>query len=245
MDALTIAGLSMQNDFIRLNTISQNLANVLTAGYKREIPVSRTFTSYINQITGPDTVASEAQLMNQEQVMLDASAGTLRFTSNPLDVAIDGDGFMEVVTDHGVAYTRQGNLRVDARGHLITGQGFPIMGLAGEITVSGAAIKINNNGEVTQDERVVGQIKLTRFANPNELVPLGNGLFDQGGARPADGAAGQNGTLKTGYQENSNVSSPQEMIRLTETVRHFESMQRIMQNYNDVMEKAISKLGDF
>ena len=90
---------------------------------------------------------------------------------------------------------------------------------------------------------MVGQIKLVRFANPERMAALGNGMFAQGEARLADTSAGA--AVRAGYQESSNVNSPREMIRLTETVRHFESMQKVIQGYDEVMEKAIRKLGEF
>ncbi len=68
-------------------------------------------------------------------------------------------------------------------------------------------------------------------------------MYGQGAARMENAAA--SGAVRVGYQENSNVNSPQEMIRLTETVRHFESMQKVMQGYEDVFEKAMRKLGEF
>lgn len=239
MDALTVAALAMQDDLARLNSISQNLANVTTPGYKRQIALSRPFGSYLDQMS-----AERAQPASAVQdTAIDAGAGTLRKTANPLDLAVDGEGFFEIATDAGMAYTRQGTMQVDARGRLVTAQGFALMGMGGELSVNGSSMTIDGKGEVRQGERVVGQIKLVRFANPGSLVALGNGLFGQGAARLAD--QGQSGAVRTGYQENSNVNSPQEMVRLSETMRHFEAMQKVMQGYDDVFEKTMRKLGEF
>ncbi len=239
MDGITIAGISMQNDLQRLNSISQNLANVLTPGYKREIPIARSFGSYVSSLSETAATSPAAQ----EPIAIDPSAGTLRYSSNPLDIAVDGNGFFEIETATGLAYTRQGALSADINGRLVTNQGLPIMGTGGEIKVSGAPVTIDPTGDVRQGEHLAGQIKLVRFSNPEGLIPLGNGMYGQGAARIEN--TGTNGVVRVGYQENSNVNSPQEMIRLTETVRHFESMQKVMQGYDDIFEKAMRKLGEF
>ena len=102
---------------------------------------------------------------------------------------------------------------------------------------------IASNGEVKQDDRVVGRLKIVNFANPQALVPNGGGLYSAGKAQLQD-TRGET-MLRVGFLEGSNVSSPQEMVRLSETVRHFESLQKIVQGYDDTLEKTIRKLGDF
>jgi flagellar basal-body rod protein FlgF len=235
-DALKTAAMSMQSDMARLDSISQNLANVATSGYKREVAINRTFASHVAEL------ATDVQA-DASMVARDVSPGTFRATGNPLDIAIEGEGFFEVMTDNGVAYTRQGGMRVDSRGRLVNAQGAALMGMGGELSVTNAPIAIDANGEVKQGERVAGQIKIVRFTNQNALLTLGNGLFSQGGARVSDGS--EKGRVRTGYLENSNVNSAQEMVRLTETMRHFEAMQRVIQGYDDVYQKALRKFGEF
>jgi len=241
VDALTIAGLSMQNDLLQLNTLSQNLANISTPAYKREIQVSRAFDSHIDSAeaisNGETTAASDASMV------IDPTIGALRATNNPMDLAIESNGFLEVTTDSGVAYTRQGNLRLDTSGRVTNSQGFPVSGLGGELHVSGTGMTIDNTGKLQQSGKTIGQLKLVQFTNPQQLQPLGNGLYAQGAAKFSDKAVATQ--VKAGFLEASNVSSPQEMIHLTETVRHFESMQKVFQGYDDVFQKAITKLGDF
>lgn len=242
MDLMTVAAIGMQNDLLNMNSISQNLANVLTPGYKREVAVNNAFGSYMDAAASDGHAQANAALA-QTRTVIDTSAGTLRHTGNPLDVAIDGEGFFEVMTDTGIFYTRQGSLNADSRGRLVTSQGHVLMGVGGELSVSGSAVTIERNGEVRQGERVLGQVKLVRFTNPDGLTPLGNGMFSQGNARIADSAS--TAAVRAGYQENSNVNSAHEMVRLTETLRHFESMQKVVQGYDEVLEKTIRKLGEF
>ncbi len=237
MDAAAIASISMQNDLLRLNSISQNLANVTTPGYKRQFTASRPFATFLQTENGLEPPTSGANA-------LDMRIGTLRPTSNPYDLAVEGEGFFEVTTETGVAYARQGTIRADGRGQLRTQQGLALAGVNGDLRPNGGNFTIDANGEVRQGERTLGQIKLVRFANPGSLLPLGNGLYAQGGAVLAD--AGLNpGALRSGFLENSNVESAQEMVRLTETVRHFEAMQKILQGYGDAFDLTLRKLGEF
>ncbi|MBI1890111.1 MAG: flagellar hook basal-body protein [Burkholderiales bacterium] len=243
MDAISIAAVGMENDLQRLNSISQNLANVSTPGYKRQISVARAFESLMGtegvQAAGTRGLNSSADA----GVAIDHAVGTLRRTGNPLQLAVEGEGFFEVATERGSAYLRQATLRVDPSGRLLTEQGHALLGIGGEMRANGSAISIDGRGEIKQGETVVGQIKLVRFEDPKALINLGGGLFGPGQARVTD--KGSVGQIRAGYQENSNVNSAQEMVRLSETVRHFESMQKIMQGYDDVFEKTIRKLGEF
>jgi flagellar basal-body rod protein FlgG len=230
MDAASIAAIGMQRDVQTLQSISQNVANVTSVAYKREIQVNRPFTALMDQ-----------QMATQETVR-DNTDGTRRATSNPLDLAIEGDGYFEVMTETGPAYTRQGNMHVDERGRLATSLGALLIGQGGELSVGNGPIAIDSAGEVRQKDRNVGRIKIVRFANAGGLLALGNGLFAQGTAKMefAEGTR-----LRSGYLENSNVNSSREMVRLTETARHFESMQKIMQGLDETFEKTMRKLGEF
>jgi len=240
VDVLTIASMALQGDLQRMDVISQNLANASTTGYKRQIHVQRPFGSFLQ---GEEAVNRGANAGDAHRMARDMRAGALRATGVALDVAIDGDGYFEVMTDKGVAYTRQGQLRIDARGRLATAQGAALMGKGGELSVTNAPLTIQDNGDVLQDGRVVGQIKLQRFDNPSALVSLGDGLFHQGGARVADKPAAAK--LRAGYLENANVNSTQEMIHMMETLRHFEALQKTVQGYDSVLQRTMQKLGEF
>ncbi len=243
MDALTIAAIGMQNSLNRLNATSQNLANVMTPGYKKEIPVARTFGSYLGEVAVNPGTALDVAVVSHPPALYDHTPGTMRYTANPLDIAIDGPGFIEVATDTGPAYTRQGALHIDASGRLVTSQGLPVMAQGGELVISGTTATITPNGEVWQNERLVGQLKLARFDDPKSMVSLGGGLFAQGDAIFSSDRTTER--FRIGYQENSNVNSTQEMVRLSETMRHFESMQKVIQGYDEMMGNAIRKLGEF
>ena len=241
MDVMAIARAGMQADEARMESISHNTANVLTPGFKRQITVSPGFAALLEQgVADRSTVRPAA---GPVVTMVDPSSGALRHTGNGHDVAIEGAAFFEVATPTGVAYTKAGSLRTDVQGRLVTLQDAPIMGATGEIRLTGAPFTIAPNGDVFQDGRIAGRLKLVHFANPEALVPVGNGIYEAGAARVQEPKAPS--SLRIGFLETSNVSTPQEMVRLTETVRHFEALQRVVQGYDETLEKTIRKLGDF
>jgi len=250
-EILAVALSSMQQDMNRLDRVASNLANVTTPGFKREILVTPPFGDSIEAAMGaarPSPGPAAAPV-----VLTDHRPGTLRITSQPLDLAIEGDAYFEVQTSSGPAFTRQGDFQVDARGRLVTSRGEPVMGTAGEIILSSQRPVIDPDGKVTEPlaaggpgsgspGTVIGQLKLVRLEDPAGLRRLGNGqVATSGQAHPVDDGQAR---VRQGALENSNVSSAQEMVQLMQTMRHFESMQRVAQGYDEMLGASIRKLGD-
>jgi flagellar basal body rod protein FlgG len=243
MDSMIVAAAAMQNDQLRLESIAQNIANVLTPGYKKHTVTTSAFEVQMNAALAGRDARLTAVPGAPARVAIDPAAGALRPTGSPQDVAIEGQSFFEVNTPSGPAYTRQGALKTDVQGRLVGAHGMPMMGEGGEISLTGEGFRIAANGDVVQGERVMGRLKRVLFEHAERLLPQGDGLYLQGAAVVTD----QRGSdpLRPGFQESSNVSSPQEMVRLNETVRHFEALQRIVQGQDESLENAIRKLGDF
>lgn len=227
MKTLEIAAAALQGDLQKLAIISQNLANVQTPGYKRLVEVQRPFA------TEWDSAAL------QRETSLDSRPGALRATNHALDAAIDGEGFFAVQTREGRALVRQLSMRVDAEGLLVNDSGLPVLGERGEMRVDRAAgeLRVDARGQVFAGDRALGRLQQWRAAGA--LQPLGGGLYQAADLQPLD-----NAKVAVGYQEVSNVNSSAEMVRLMETTRHFEAVARTAQGYDEVMEKAIRKLGE-
>ena len=244
---------AMHQDMNSLDRIAMNLTNTLTPGYQRAVPASRPFATLVAGHLAPDAallngVDSELALRAPlPEVLNDNRPGTLRATGNALDLALDGPGYFEVATAEGPAYTRQGNFQLDARGRLVTAQGDPVMGKGGELFLNGAQPQIDSNGKVsvTDDNGVLqalDQLKIVRFDDSTHMARLGSGLLaGSGTANVLDDTDIQ---LRQAYLENANVSSMQEMVQLMQIMRHFESMQRVLQGYDEMLGTAIRKLGD-
>src|SRR5262245_51255222 len=233
----------MHNALARIEGTSLNLTNLTTAGYKRSVPVTKSFTAYlgVSGYAGAARAPFPVMLPSIDHASDFRSGGT-KLTGNPLDLALTGEGYFEVSTPSGPAYTRKGNFRLDERGRLVTEQGYPVAGQGGELLLTTAQPAIDDGGRVTEAGRPVGQLRTVRFADARGMVKLEPGLYGQGSAQvaPADGET----RIRQGYLENSNVDSTAEMVSLIETMRHFEAAQKIVQGYDDMLEKAIRKLGE-
>ncbi|MDB5874624.1 MAG: hypothetical protein JWQ07_4066 [Ramlibacter sp.] len=244
-EILSIALRGMQSDAARVEQIANNLANVLTPGYKRGVtlqaPAAASFASHIEGGV-PATVAAPAM-----ELVSDVRAATLKSTGQSLDLALAGRGYFEVMTDNGPAYTRKADLHVDARGRLVNAQGFPVMGVSGEITLNFTHPLISTTGAITSptaapDAPPLAQLKVVQFDDEARLEHIGDGLVAAGTGMKQ--MSDKDIQVRQGFLENSNVDSAREMTGLIQAMRHFESMQKMAQGYDDMVGVAIRKLGD-
>ena len=255
-DLFAIASIGMQQDIAKVDRVATNIANVSTPAYRREVLGAMPFVDVARMAAGNERAhGSPAAEPTFEQasmrVLLDTRPGTLKMTGEPLDVALTSDGFFEIETAKGTAYTRQGNFSVDSRGRLVTAQGDPVMGRGGEIYLTTNAPVIDSQGNITEPSAPgasagtahapIAQLKVVTFDDPQSLTRIGDGLYAAGSGMQmiADGTAIHQGAL-----ENSNVNAMREMMQLMQSTRHFESMQKVVQNYDGLLETAIHKLGD-
>lgn len=245
-EVLATALAGMRHDIARMEQIAMNISNVATPGYKRSLVVANSSLTSPASFGGLWSAEMEQQLSRagavQEQKQVDMRPGTLKLSGQGLDLALSGPGFFEIQTSHGSAYTRQGNFRTDERGRMVTAQGYPVMSKNGDLFLSMPHPFIDADGHVIEGKRQVGQLKIVQFDHPQSLQRLGDGLYAPGeGMRQLpDGEIG----LRQGYLENSNVSSAHEMVQMMQTMRHFESMQKMTQAYDDMIGNAIRKLGE-
>lgn len=236
MNPLEIAAVSMQVDQQRLTTIAHNVANASTPGFKRSVLRADAFA------TALQAAALQTSDATATRTALDLHEGPLRFTAAPLDIAVQGEGFIEVGGLEGRAVSRGGSLRLDEGGLLVTPQGRPVLGSKGEIRIAAApsAVSIDAAGKVLVNGQEQDQIKRVRFESTAALVPVEPGIYAATDAVEVPGDV----ALRSGYLEASNVNSAREMVQLMETARHYESMQRAIQAYDDVLEHTLRKLGE-
>lgn len=240
MDPISLTVASMQNDMQRMEAIANNSANALTPGFKREMVAA---AARINPPVGGGTSGAVASVPIEYRVT-DFSPGAPKRTSNPMDVALLGEGMFEVRTDNGMAYTRLGAFHVDERGRLVTQAGYPVQGGAGDIAISVPNPVIDMQGRVFEKGAQVGQLKVIKFERGTALRRAGGGLFyaQSGSAAPEELKLPR---MSQGHLESSNVDSAREMANMIETYRHFESSNRLIQAYDDMRDKAFRSLGQF
>lgn len=202
----------------RLESIASNLANVGTNGFKRQATASRAFEIGTGERKHIEVV---------EQASTDHSQGMVEHTGNPLDLALDGEGFFAVDGPTGIGYTRDGAMHLDDKGVLQTAQGFPVVweGSRGQIKSVGEPVTVDGSGEVRQGAATIGRIRVVDFANRAGLEQDGNGLW-----RAPAGAREQSATaiVHQGALERSNVNAMDELVALIVTQRGMETATNVM-----------------
>ena len=232
-DAIAALSDAMRNDAETLRMIGQNVANMETVAYRREITVLR---PSFDQAT--DAARAALAAPSGVESAIDLRPGTLKGSSEPLHVALEGPGFFVIDTPQGEALSRRGDFRLDSEGRLVNHEGLPVLGRAGGIVLEGTP-QISADGTVRVAGETVAQLRVAQVAPDSQLVSLGNDLYRAPQLPEGDDAA----RVRQGFLETSNVDSVQEMVRLIETMRHFEAVQRFVTGYDSMVGKAISELG--
>lgn len=226
---------------MRLDVLSNNLANLNTSGFKADQPVFKVATDK-ETTTGPQNNVKLTPYALPMEFVTNFSAGPLQNTGNKLDVAILGSGFFEVQTPEGLQYTRSGHFTVNERGVLSTPEGWPVMGQGGEIAIDGASIQIGEDGQISVDGEVAGVIRVVAFDDQTALRKTGGNLFrsDNPAAGPADA---QDYIISQGSLEASNVDAIRTMTEIIETMRVFETYQKVIRASDDATAKTVSEVG--
>lgn len=233
LDAISATQVAMLQDQLRLQSISQNVSNMQTPGYKRQIIETGGFDEQFQ---------TKMQVVSQQmQVSIQQVQGTFTQTKRPAELAISGEGYFEVQNEEGVFYTRRGDFHITDQGELATATGALLLGTAGAIRVEDNEFTIDRTGNVFVDKQKVDQIKMVQFSHPQQLNYLGEGLFESmESPTPIDGKT----QLLQGHLEQSNVKSIDEMMEMVKTSRHFEASQRIMRMADNLLSTAITQLGE-
>lgn len=226
----------------KLDVISNNLANINTPGYKKD---KLSFEGLLAGSVTPPVVpqgATADPILQKENMYIDFASGPTSQSGNPLDLALDGEGFFAVTTPDGTAYTRQGNFRASADGTLVTVDGYPVQGTGGAaIRIQGSHIEIDAGGGVMVDGSQVGTIRVADFEKPYTLTKTAGALFvpENPQVTPQEGKA----RIQQGHIEGSNVESISEMVQLIETNRYFEACSKVIKGFDDMAAKAANDLG--
>ena len=218
----------------RLNQTSNNLANVDTAGYKKD---NVTFWEMLY------TTSSNQQRVGKAlQVATEHQAGPIEQTGNPLDLAINGEGFFKIQTPQGIRYTRAGSFHLNNQGQITTPNGHLLLGAGGPIVVNGAKLTIDPSGRVMVDGEEVNQENAVTFAELSDLEKEGVNLFRAKGPEVQELVA-QDVEIKQGFLEGSNVNVVKEMTDMIDLFRAFEAQQRAISSIDDLDDLAISRVG--
>ncbi|HJS91843.1 MAG TPA: flagellar basal-body rod protein FlgG [Steroidobacteraceae bacterium] len=254
--ALWAAKTGLDAQQTEMAVVSNNLANVNTTGFKQDRAVFEDLL-YQNQTqAGADTsqttqspsgmsIGTGVQVVATEK---DYSQGSLTQTGNPLDVAIQGQGFFQVqMPDGTLAYTRDGTFQTNAQGQLVNSSGYLVQ--PGITIPQGAqSVTIGSDGTVSvtlagqSAPTQIGQLQLANFINPPGLQPIGQNLLVQSAASgsPQTGSPGTNGfgTLSQGELEGSNVNVVEELVNMIQTQRAYEMNSKAISTVDQMLQYA-------
>lgn len=211
-----------------MEIVSQNLANISTTGYKRELP----FSELVNRFDD-----------NRVKQVTDFSQGSAVQTGNPLDAAIDGNGFFVVESENGLELTRNGSFRIADDGTLVTVSGAALVGEAGNINLNEIMVEkptdfnLKENGEIYLGNEYIGKLKIARLLDQNSLMRSESGHFYKPGGNYEYAQEGEY-SIQQGYLEDSNVNPILEMQHMITLNKDYEASQRLIREYDSTMSRS-------
>lgn len=243
----------MLNQQHRLDTITNNLANSATTGYKREGSVAQAFNevlmtklkdgseSYVDRPVGKVNLGVKIG-----ENYTDYSQGSFKETGNSFDLALAGDGFFEISFTNkagvsSIKYTRDGSFTLNKDGYLVTKDGDFVQGQNGDIRLSTRAeIQIGSQGDIYEDGTLVDSLALLDFEDYDYLQKYGENMYQEvGGATPKEATA----TVTQGFLEASNVNVISEMVEMITITRAYESNQKVIQAIDETLDKSVNSVG--
>ncbi|RUL76126.1 flagellar basal-body rod protein FlgG [Dyella choica] len=257
--SLWIAKTGLDAQQTQMDVISNNLANASTTGFKTS---RASFQDLMYQNEGQPGSQTTQQTQSPTGLLLGTGVkvvgteklftqGAITQTGNSLDVAIQGDGFIQVsLPDGTVAYTRDGSLHEDSTGQIVTGDGYPLVpsitlpANVNSITIgTDGTVSATSNGSTKPTQ--IGVIQLANFVNPAGLQPMGQNLYleTQSSGTAQTGQPGLNGmgTLAQGSLESSNTSVVAEMVNMIEAQRTYEMNSKSISAVDDMLQFVINK----
>lgn len=244
----------MINQQKRLDTVTNNLANASTTGFKREGLTSKSFdqmlTVKLNDLSVPylnEGIGKMSLGVKIGENYTDYSQGSLKETGNTYDLALAGNGFFTIsYTDKkgnaSEKYTRDGEFTMDSEGYLRTLEGDYVQGEGGAIMipVETSEVSIRDNGDIYADGEYVDSLRIVDFEDYNNIEKFGENLYNV-----VDGATETESTaaVKQGYLEMSNINVVKEMVEMITISRAYESNQKLIQTEDDMLDKSVNQIG--
>ncbi len=236
----------------KMDTISNNLANVDTAGFKKDHVVLSSFKEVLTyKLNDPERVNAQnigkmSLGVKIDEIYTDHVQGSLKQTDDNLDIALQGQGMIkvgELGADGTMVekYTRDGSLKVDQQGRLVTNDGLFVLGQENEILLLDQSnVRINKDGSIYSKEVKLGQIQVVGIEDNTSLRKQGASLYI---ATEDTVETAFEGSIEQGFLESSNANSIEGMINMIATMRTYETNQKIIQTYDGTLDKAVNSVG--
>ncbi len=245
--ALYMAASGAANHQVKMDVLANNLANINTTGFKRELAVFRELAlpgSSVASENPPSAPENAYRHLSTIPVRTytDHSPGAFTHTGGNLDLALEGKGFFCIKTPSGEQYTRKGEFRISEGGLLTTMEGHPVMSERGEINIEGGKPWIDEKGNITVNGANVNTIKVVEFDNLKDLHRVSDNLFEARDQVRRPRLADET-LVQQGYLEKSNVNPVAMMTEMITVLRCYQSYQKAIHAMSEMTSKAINDVG--
>ncbi len=240
--ALYQATSAMMAQMARQISISANLSNVSTPGYKEDKLAIEDFREmYLHRIAGDDIrgIGSLSTAVRLDATSVNFEQGSLIETGNSLDLALAGDGFFTIETPAGLQYTRDGSFHLDATRQLVTSDGMPVLGENGPIAVPQGDVWVDVDGTVRVGDQIIDRLRLTAFEDVATLRSMENNRFEAEG----DGVPAETAGVSQGFLEQANVDQTQAMVDMLAANRSYALANRMLQVADQSLGLAVNEIG--
>jgi len=242
----------------RMEVISNNLANVDTTGFKKDIPIFGTVVPTFAKInsmgesrdgTGRTSIIPIPSFAIMAELAVNFDHGNIHTTDAPLDVAIEGEGFFQVETPIGTLYTRNGAFTMTSERQLVTRSGQPVLGTDGPITLPSGLVNIDDQGKISVREdgasisTEVDTLALVEISDLSRMQKVTDGLFKLMKGGEAIPMPEEKVRVRQGALEASNVDPVKEMVAMIFAIRQYEATQKAIQTAEEVEVANANKVG--
>ncbi|MDR1754158.1 MAG: flagellar hook-basal body protein [Eubacterium sp.] len=224
----------------QLDIISNNVANVNTAGYRKDEMVTNTFMEELILVDGRRRTSGTFLQTYADETKANLEQSNFEYTESKFDVGIWGNVYFNVAAQDGNVYqTRDGQFELDDEGYLILGRAGRVQGMGGDILLGSDDFVIDADGVITNNEGIVDTLLLTYIPPESDVGKIGNNLFNYDGGEVLP--AGETFDIIQGCFEKSNVDANKEMMEAMEAQRHYETNSRMLR-YFDTMNSKMASL---
>lgn len=235
MENAGFIGLSYQSALQRqLAVIANNVANANTTGFKAE-------RIMLESVPYKGKTGESYTFVQDNGVIRTLSEGRMRHTGNALDVGLTGKGFLEVQTPAGPRWTRNGSLRVDEEGRIVTAAGLPVVDERDQpirIDASAGMPEIARDGTISTPQGQVGKLKVVRFDREQDMRKINDNLL----VTAEEPKISADARVEQGFLEDSNVEPVLEMTSMIDVSRSYQAVQKLVENEHDRERRAIERL---
>ena len=263
---LYTAASGMLSRQIDMDVLSNNLANLDTPGFKKDVTVNRSFKEFLTHRLNDNTLNVKGSIYDYrpfigrlgtgvgvDEIATIHQQGTLKETGNTLDFALEGNGFFAIETPGGEKYSRNGVFTLDRNGFLVTANGDFVLATSGRIQIESSATGGEQKPIVSEDGRILvgeggerrelGQFRIVDFKDRSGLRKIGDSLYESTPQSGDPREISATTPVKQGFVEKSNVNVILEMVKMIQTSRIYEANSRAIRTHDDTLNRAINQVG--